>query len=65
MRTRTYEPTRGGEEEEDDSGAHASGMWEKERDRGNLDNMKMGWSTHGSNGIKSVQVDIFKTMEEL
>ena len=52
------ELARGGEEE-DDSGAHASVMWEKERDRGNLDNMKMGWSARGSNGIKNVQVGIF------
>ena len=39
---------RGGEEE-DDSGAHASVMWEKERGRGILGNMKIGWFAGGSN----------------
>ena len=42
------ELARGGEEE-DDSGAHALVMWEKESDKGILGNMKIGWFAGGSN----------------
>ena len=47
------EPVRGGEEE-DDTGAHALVMWEKEKGGGILGNMKIGWSTSGSSSIKNV-----------
>ena len=47
------EPVRGGEEQ-DDTRAHVLVMWEKERDRGILVNMKQGWSAGGSNSIKNV-----------